>query len=97
MDRYLSERGSDPVGLVGGVAAVGRAPLVGFEGDIDNVAITPTSLGIVVVGGNISYITFPTLIGVARLAELDLRIEDGLQVGVLEGCMGMGSRAVNEI
>lgn len=58
MHRYLGERGSDldsdPAGLVAGaeiILAAGRAPLVAFEGDIDNLAILLFSLPIVVVEG----------------------------------------------
>ena len=110
MDRlYLTERGSgsesDPVRLVAGVApilAAGRAPLVAFEGDIENFAIPLPALPIVVVEGlqgegNISYIIFPTLMEVPWLTEPDLRIEDGLGVGGMEGCLGIGGRAENEL
>jgi hypothetical protein len=97
MDRWnLTGRGSDsnpdPVAaIVAPIVAAGRAPLVTFEGDIDNLAI------VVLGGGNISYITFPTLIDVPRLTEPDLRNEEGLRVGGTEGWMGMSGRAVNEI
>ena len=93
------------MGLVAGVAPIlagGRAPLVVFEGDIENLVIPFPSFPVVVVEGlqgegNISYIIFPTLMEVPWLTEPDLRIEDGLGVGGMEGCMGIGGRAENEI
>ena len=93
------------MGLVAGVApilAAGRALFVAFEGDIENLAIPFSSFPVVVVEGlqgegNISYIIFPTLMEVPWLTEPDLRIEDGLGVGGMEGCMGIGGRAENEL
>lgn len=80
---YLTQRGSDSVGLVAGVVpilAAGRVPL----GDIENLAI--------LLPGNISYMIFPTVMEVPWLTEPDLRIEDGLRVSGMDGYMGIGGR-----